>query len=100
LVVVESTVPPGTCARIVAPEISAAFSSRGMSENSPLLAHSYERVMPGADYLASIINYWRVFSGYTPEAARRCRAFLSSFINVEQYPLTELHSTTASETAK
>ena len=100
LVVIESTLPPGTCARVVAPQLNAAFVKRGIPEDSFLLAHSYERVMPGANYLSSITNHWRVFSGHTPEAARRCREFLSSIINVRDFPLTELHSTTASEIAK
>src|SRR5262249_19673396 len=39
-------------------------------------------------------------SGATPAAADACEAFLSQIINVQAYPLTRLHSTTASETAK
>ncbi len=100
LVVVETTVPPGTCERIVAPELAAGLRSRGLREDAFLLAHSYERVMPGEDYLASITNFWRVYAGHTSEAADACERFLSQVINVEDYPLTRLASTTASETAK
>jgi nucleotide sugar dehydrogenase len=56
--------------------------------------------MPGEDYLASITNFWRVYAGHTPEAADACERFLSQVINVKDYPLTRLASTTASETAK
>jgi len=100
LLIVETTVPPGTCERVVAPELAAAMRSRGVREDAFLLAHSYERVMPGEDYLASITNFWRVYAGHTPEAANACERFLSQVINVKDYPLTRLASTTASETAK
>ena len=100
LVVVETTVPPGTCERVVAPALRQALRERGLSENGFLLAHSYERVMPGNEYLASITNFWRAYAGHTEEAADACERFLSAVINVESYPLTRLGSTTASEIAK
>lgn len=100
LILVETTVPPGTCAKIVAPEIQATLRERGLPEDAILLAHSYERVMPGASYLDSMINYWRVYSGHTPQAADACERFLSQVINTRDYPLTRLASTTASEIGK
>ena len=100
LIIIETTVPPGTCERVIVPELSAALEKRGLPADAILLAHSYERVMPGRDYFRSIVNFWRVYAGRTPEAARACEAFLSKVINVAQYPLTRLHCTTASETAK
>ena len=56
--------------------------------------------MPGDDYLDSIINFWRVFSGMNKESADLCEEFLSKIINIDQFPLTRLSSMTASETAK
>ena len=100
LLLVETTTPPGTTERIVAPEMRAGLEARGLPGDAVLIAHSYERVMPGADYLDSIINYWRVYAGCTPEAADAAEAFLSRVINVAKYPLTRLASPTASETAK
>jgi UDP-N-acetyl-D-glucosamine dehydrogenase len=100
LVVVETTVPPGTCERVVAPELASALAARGLPPDALLIAHSYERVMPGDAYLDSIVNFWRSYAGYTPDAAEACEAFLSQVVNVSQYPLTRLHSTTACETAK
>lgn len=100
LIIVETTVPPGTCERVVAPELMATMKERGIQEHSFLLAHSYERVMPGDNYLASITNFWRVYAGYTPEAADACERFLSHVINVRDYPLARLVSTTASEISK
>jgi UDP-N-acetyl-D-glucosamine dehydrogenase len=100
LIIVETTVPPGTCARILAPELSRTLEARGLLGDSVLLAHSYERVMPGKDYYNSIVNFWRVYAGLTPKAADACGAFLSTVVNVKRYPLSRLSSVTASETAK
>ena len=100
LIIVESTVPPGTCETVIGPEIAATLAQRGLAPDAIMLAHAYERVMPGADYLDSIVNFWRVFAGSTPEAADACERFLSDIVNVERYPLTRLGSTTASETGK
>jgi len=100
LVLVETTVPPGTCAQVAAPELAAALERRGLPADALLLAHSYERVMPGKEYFRSIVNFWRVFAGHNQAAAEAVEAFLSKVINVTDYPLTRLHSTTASETAK
>jgi UDP-N-acetyl-D-glucosamine dehydrogenase len=100
MVLVETTVPPGTCEKIVVPELNSAMVARGFGEDSLLIAHSYERVMPGKNYYKSIVNFWRVYSGATEEAADAAESFLSKVIDTENYPLTRLHSTTASETAK
>ena len=100
LVVVETTVPPGTCEKVVRPILREEFAKRGMDPARIYVAHSYERVMPGENYLDSIVNYWRVYSGVDQASADRCEAFLKSVIFTENYPLTRLGSTTASEIAK
>lgn len=100
LVIIESTVPPGTCQKIVYPLFKKFFNIRKLDFNRLYLAHSYERVMPGDEYLDSIINYWRVYSGINEESAVRCKYFLESIINTDKYPLKRLSNPTASETAK
>jgi len=100
LIVIETTVPPGTCERVVIPTLQNELNKRGLSNNQFLVAHSYERVMPGDDYLSSITDYWRVFSGHNEESADACEDFLTNVVNVDDFPLTRLSSTTASETAK
>ena len=62
LILVETTVPPGTCEKIVKPIIEDEFQKRGI-QNNFLLGHSYERVMPGPNYINSIREYPRVYSG-------------------------------------
>lgn len=102
LVMVETTVPPGTCEKVVKPIMEEEFTKRGLdiSIHPPLIAHSYERVMPGENYVASIRDFWRVYSGINPKSAELCREFLSNVLNVKEYPLTQLDSTNASELAK
>jgi len=100
LVIVESTVPPGTCEKIIYPLFKETFDKRKLHKNNFFLAHSYERVMPGDNYFNSIINYWRVYAGINKESADICESFLSQVINITDYPLTRLSSTTSSETAK
>ena len=100
LIIVETTVPPGTCEFVVLPTLMDGFKKRGLDPDDILLAHSYERVMPGPDYLNSIINYWRVYAGVSERASDACRAFLEKVVDTQQFPLRRLSSTTASETAK
>ena len=100
LLLIETTVPPGTCEKVVIPFLEEELTKRKMSIEDINVAHSYERVMPGENYLASIREYWRVFSGFNPESSLKCKRFLESIIDTANYPLTELDSMTASETAK
>ena len=100
LVIIESTVPPGTCEKIVYPLFKEVFNKRNLDIDKFFLAHSYERVMPGDEYFDSIINYWRVYSGINDVSADICESFLSKIINVEDYPLTRLSNTISSETGK
>lgn len=100
LVIVETTVPPGTCRNIVSPILAEEMARRGLPESALALAHSYERVMPGPNYLESIRNYWRVYAAENEVAAQRCEAFLRTIVDAERYPLTRLADTVASETAK
>ena len=82
------------------PTLRRELLGRDLDQDSVLVAHSYERVMPGADYFASITNYWRVYAGTTEGAADAAEEFLSAVIDTVRFPLTRLAGTTASETAK
>jgi UDP-N-acetyl-D-glucosamine dehydrogenase len=147
LVLIETTVPPGTTEYVAYPIIKKAFEQRGLfrkseekdqrsevgdqrSENEqstseppnsvlspqssvlrpkpsilpkpaePLLAHSFERVMPGKNYVASIRDFWRVCSGINEDAREKVVAFLSDILNVDEFPLTVLDKPIESETCK
>lgn len=96
LLIVETTVPPGTTELLIKPALINIFKQRGI-KSQPLIAHSYERVMPGPNYFNSIINYPRVFSATTPKAKKISSNFLSKVIHGD---LSYVNSTTASEMAK
>jgi nucleotide sugar dehydrogenase len=99
LVLIETTVPPGTTEQVAYPVIKKAFRMRNIT-SEPVLAHSYERVMPGAEYVSSIRNFWRVCSGINQESRDRVVKFLSEVIDTKNYPLTCLDRPIESETAK
>jgi nucleotide sugar dehydrogenase len=99
LVLIETTVAPGTTEQVAYPIIKKIFEKRGITEE-PLLAHSYERVMPGRNYVASIRDFWRVCSGINEEARARVVKFLSEVLNTKKFPLTVLDRPIESETAK
>jgi nucleotide sugar dehydrogenase len=99
LVLVETTVAPGTTEQVAYPIMRKVFRKRGI-QSDPLLAHSFERVMPGKEYVASIRDFWRVCSGINEEATRRVEKFLREVINTKDYQLTVLDRPIESETAK
>ena len=100
LVLIETTVPPGTTEYVAYPIIKKAFEQRGFNDAEPILAHSFERIMPGKKYVASVKDFWRVCSGINETARKRVTAFLSDIINVKEYPLTVLDRPIESETCK
>ncbi len=100
LVLIETTVPPGTTEYVAYPIIKKAFEARGLQAAEPCLAHSFERVMPGRDYVASIREFWRVCSGINDAAREKVVAFLAAIIDVDNYPLTVLDRPIESETCK
>ncbi|MCX6998881.1 MAG: nucleotide sugar dehydrogenase [Candidatus Sumerlaeota bacterium] len=99
LVLIETTVAPGTTEQVAFPIMKKIFQRRKI-ESDPLLAHSYERVMPGKNYVASIRDFWRVCSGVNQEARERVVKFLSEVLNTKKFPLTVLDRPIESETAK
>lgn len=66
----------------------------------PRIAHSYERVMPGSEYVDSVINFPRVYAGIDQESAEMAQGFLSSVLTGPKAGLTRLPSPTDSEFSK
>jgi UDP-N-acetyl-D-glucosamine dehydrogenase len=99
LVLIETTVAPGTTEFVAWPILKKAFAKRELTE-TPLLAHSFERVMPGREYISSIRDFWRVCSGCDGEARYRVEKFLHEVLNTEDYPLTVMDRPIESETTK
>jgi UDP-N-acetyl-D-glucosamine dehydrogenase len=100
LVLVETTVPPGTSQKIVRPILEENLQQRGLPVDELKVGHSYERVMPGPKYIDSIQNFYRVFAGTDEKSADAIEIFLRTVIRTDEYPLTRLGNTNATEMAK
>jgi UDP-N-acetyl-D-glucosamine dehydrogenase len=100
LVLVETTVPPGTSQKLVRPVLENCLGKRGLSTAKLRVGHSYERVMPGPQYIDSIQNFYRVFAGTDEKSADAVESFLRTVIKTDEFPLTRLGNTNATEMAK
>jgi UDP-N-acetyl-D-glucosamine dehydrogenase len=99
LTLIETTVAPGTTEYIAWPILKKEYQKRGISD-TPLLSHSFERVMPGKEYVSSIRDFWRVCSGCNKEARDKVEKFLKEVLNTEEFPLTVMDRPLESETTK
>jgi len=99
LVLIETTVAPGTTEFVAWPILKKAFSQRGI-KSEPLLSHSFERVMPGKEYVNSIRDFWRICSGCNQEARTRVEKFLREVLNTKDFPLTVMDRPIESESTK
>lgn len=100
LVLVETTVPPGTTGKVVKPLLEECLQKRGLKTDDLNVGHSYERVMPGPKYVDSIQNFYRVFAGTDDKSTDAVEKFLRTVIRTDEYPLTRLGNTNATEMAK
>ena len=97
LIVIESTVPPGFCSKILYPILNKI---RLKKKSKIYLCHSYERVMPGEKYLDSVINNFRVYSSDETLGEKKGKNFLKTILNYKKFPLTKMDNTLSSETSK
>ena len=100
LILIETTVPPGTCQELVKPIIYNCLNKRNLPIDQIRIGHSYERVMPGPGYIDSIQSFYRVYSGIDEKSADSVESFLHTIIRTDEYPLTRLGNTNATEMAK
>jgi len=81
LVILESTVPPGTTIKVVLPILERS----GLKAEAEFhLAYCPERVLPG-NILYEIIKNDRVVGGVTPKAAERAKELYESFVEGNLY---------------
>ena len=100
IVLVETTVPPGTCDQVVKPIIEEELVKRELTLKNYRLGHSYERVMPGPHYIDSIREFPRVYAGVAETSADAVEEFLRTIIDTSKCELTRLEHTNATEMAK
>lgn len=75
LIIVESTVPPGTTERLV----RQALRSAGKSFLAPRIVHAPERILPG-DIVRELRENDRIIGVRAPEDAQAAKAFYASFV--------------------
>ncbi len=100
LVLVETTVPPGTCEQVVKPLIEDELTKRGLLADKYRLGHSFERVMPGPEYIDSIREFPRVYAGTDETSADAVEEFLKTILDISKCEITRLEHTNATEMAK
>ena len=64
------------------------------------LGYSYERIMPGKDYMDSLVNNYRCYAGMNKTSGIKCRNFLKKFINFKKFPIYEFDNLLDCEAAK
>ena len=100
LYILQTTVPPGTTEKFVKPVIHQHLLKNNININNIRLAYSFERVMPGKNYLNSIINNWRVVGGINDKSTKDAVIFFKKFINYKNFPISILPNITSTEMAK
>ncbi|WP_293275463.1 UDP-N-acetyl-D-mannosamine dehydrogenase [Nannocystis sp.] len=79
LIVLESTVPPGTLRDLVAPIVCGNLQGGGLVPGRDIfLAHAPERVLPGA-VLREVVENERLVGGLTDACTARCAEFYEAF---------------------
>jgi UDP-N-acetyl-D-mannosaminuronic acid dehydrogenase len=81
LVILESTVPPGTCRNVLTPIIEKTGLKVG---KDVFLTHCPERILPGA-VLKEIVENDRVVGGVNPESTRLAKEIYASFVKGNLY---------------
>jgi len=92
LVIVESTIEPGTCRNVLLPIL---IRESGLTESELELAYSPERIDP-TNKKWSINNTPKLVAGFTESAAKNAESFYGKFIN----SITRCSSLEIAETAK
>ena len=64
------------------------------------LSYSYERVTPGKEYMNSITDNYRCYSGIDKSSLLVCKKFLQNFINYKKFPLFQFSKIIDCEVAK
>ena len=56
--------------------------------------------MPGTNYINSIKNFYRVYSGVNEFSANHIENFLKTIVSIKDFPLTRLKGTNSTEISK
>ena len=98
LIIIQSTLPPGTTEKILDPLIKKNLKKRGI-ENF-YLCHSFERITPGRDYYSSMKNVERIIGGKSKKSLSNTKKIFTDIFKLKPNKIIEFNSTSESETCK
>ncbi len=98
LLIIQSTLPPGTTEKILEPLIKKNLRKRGIKNF--YLCHSFERITPGSDYYYSMKHVERIIGGNNPMSLKMTKKIFIDIFNLKPEKIIEFDSCTESETCK
>ena len=98
LLIIQSTLPPGTTDKILEPLIEKNLKKRGIKKF--YLCHSFERITPGKDYYSSMKNVERIIGGKNKKSLTMTKKVFKDIFNLKPNKIIEFNSPSESETCK
>ena len=98
LIVIQSTLPPGTTEKVLKPLIEKNLKKRGIKNF--FLAHSFERITPGKDYYSSMKNVQRIVGGVNKRSLDITKKTFKDIFNLSSNKIIGFKSPSESETCK
>lgn len=99
-VIIESTLIPGTTEKILLPIFNEIIKKKKLDKKKIFFGYSYERVMPGKNYIESITNNHRNISAINLASINKIKLFYKKFMNWKKKPFYVFKKITECELAK
>ena len=98
LLIIQSTLPPGTTDKILEPLIRKNLNKRGIKNF--YLCHSFERITPGKNYYSSMKKTERIIGSNNSKSLKISRKIFMDIFDLKSNKIIEFDSPTESETCK
>jgi len=98
LLIIQSTLPPGTTDKVLEPIIKKNLRKRGIKNF--YLCHSFERITPGKDYFTSMKNVERIIGAKNEKSLKITKKIFKDIFNLKAKKIIEFNTPSESETCK
>ena len=98
LLIIQSTLPPGTTDKVLEPMIKKNLKKRGIKNF--YLSHSFERITPGKDYFISMKNIERIIGAKNEKSLKITKKIFKDIFNLKSKKIIEFNNPSESETCK
>ena len=98
LLIIQSTLPPGTTDKILEPLLKKYLKKRRIKNIH--LCHSFERITPGKNYYISMKNVERIVGGKNKKSLKNAKKVFKDIFGLKDNKIIELQSPSESETCK